>query len=74
MEGFRQGLNAQSDKHQGIAAKIGKSLLDPELGEINDVIGRKCLGSEALCSAEVLHSRWQKSKIYTHTAITKKSP
>lgn len=43
MEGFRQGLNAQSDKHQGIAAKIGKSLLDSELGEINDVIGGKCL-------------------------------
>lgn len=29
--------------------KNGKSLLDSELGEINDVIGRKCLGCEALC-------------------------
>lgn len=73
VEEFRQRLDARSDKHQGIAAKNGKSLLDSELGEINDVIGRKCLGSEALCSAEVLYSLWQRSKIYTHTAISKKS-
>lgn len=56
LEEFRQRLNAQSDRHQGISAKNGKSLLDSELGEINDVIGRKCLGCEALCFAEVLHS------------------
>lgn len=50
----------------------GKSFLDSELGEINDVIGRKCLGCEALCCAEVLHSFWRRSQIYTYTAITKK--
>lgn len=34
----------------------GKSLLDSDLGEINDVIGRKRVMCEALCFAEVLHS------------------
>lgn len=50
----------------------GKFLLDSELGEINDVIGRKCLGCESLCFAEVLRSFWQRGKIYTYTAIAKK--
>lgn len=72
LEGLRQRLAAQSDRHQGIAAKSGKSLLDSELGEINDVIGRKCLGSEDLCFVEVLHSFWQRSKTHTHTAISRK--
>lgn len=54
LEEFRQRLNAQSDSHQGIAATKkkqggGQIPLDLELGEINDVIGRKCFRSEALC-------------------------
>lgn len=50
----------------------GKSLLDSELGEINDVIGRKWLGCESLCFAEVFYSFWQQCDIYKYTAITKK--
>lgn len=65
LEKFRQTLNADS-------VRDGKSLLDSELGEINDVIGRKCLGFESLCFAGALHSFWQWSYIYKYTAITKK--
>lgn len=36
------------------------------LGEVNDVIGRKC---DALCLPEVLDLIWQKGRVSTHTAI-----
>lgn len=60
LEGFRQRLNAQSDRHQGVSAKKMANPFRLRTGKkkkkITDVIGRKCLGSYALCFAELLHS------------------
>lgn len=38
-------------------------------GQVNDVIGRKCLKCETLCLLEILNSLWQRVRI--HTAVTK---